>query len=342
VSIEIKTTVIQPKRHTFKHIAKRYGEDRPASRYDEGTYELQAEEHFHYRPLWEPEMQIFDKRRSAVTMEDWYALKDPRQYYYANYNITRAKQLEGVEHNFDMVEKRGMIDAIDPELLTKIKYYLLPLRHYEWGANMNNCTVNVYGWGAALTSACSFAMGDRLGIAQLISRVGLILDENREDGLNDAKANWMDDPKWQKMRHMVEDSLVVHDFFEVFVAQNLAMDGVIHPIIYNALSREFEKHGATAITFLTSFVNDWMEENNRWVDAVIKTACAENANNKKLISGWFETWSDRAFEAITPIIQNVLGDARSAAILADARTALLTRATKLGLAKPGLAKPGLE
>ena len=112
MTIDIKTTVIQPKRHTFKHIAKRLGEDRPASRYEEGTYDLQAEVNFHYRPLWEPDMEIFDKRRSAVTMEDWYALKDPRQYYYANYNITRAKQLESVESNFDMVERRGMVDAI--------------------------------------------------------------------------------------------------------------------------------------------------------------------------------------------------------------------------------------
>lgn len=331
MTIDIKTTVIQPKRHTFKHIAARYGEDRPASRYDEGTYELQAETNFHYRPLWAPELEQFDKRRSAITMEDWYALKDPRQYYYANYNITRAKQLEGVEHNFDMVEKRNMVDAIPAEWLAKIKYYLLPLRHYEWGANMNNCSINVFGWGAALTNACSFHMGDRLGNAQLISRIGLTLDNNNEDALDAAKDNWMNDPNWQGLRHMVEDSLVLDDFMEMFVAQNLAMDGIIHPIIFGAVSREAEKHGALALTFLTSFMNDWVDETNRWVDSVIKTAAAENADNKKLLSDWLTKWGDRAAIAITPIVTEVLGKDAAIAIVADARAALQARAAKLGL-----------
>jgi phenol hydroxylase P1 protein len=331
VSIEIKTSVIQPKRHTFAHIAKRYGEDRPASRYDEGTYELQAEVNFHYRPLWDPEYELFDKKRSAVTMVDWYALKDPRQFYYANYNITRAKQQEGADQNFDMIEKRGMLEAIPADWMAKIKYYLLPLRHYEWGANMNNCTVTVFGWGAALTSATAFAMSDRLGIAQLISRIGLALDGNSETALDQAKANWMDDPNWQGLRHMVEDSLVVKDFFEVFVAQNLAMDGVVHQLAFNIFSREADKHGASALSFLTSFITDWVDENSKWVDAVIKTAAAENDSNKTLISSWFQHWSKRAIAAMQPIADHVLGEQAGAAAIATVAATLQARAAKLGL-----------
>ena len=331
MTIEIKTNVIQPKRHTFSHIAKRYGEDRPASRYDEGTYELQAEVNFHYRPLWAPEYELFDKTRTKVTMADWYALKDPRQYYYANYNITRAKQLEGIDQNFEMIEKRGMLDAIPTEWLDKIKYYLLPLRHYEWGANMNNCSITVFGWGAALTSATCFAMGDRLGIAQLISRIGLALDANSETALKQAKDNWMDDPAWQGMRHMVEDSLVLGDFFEMFVAQNLAMDGIVHQVAFNLLSREADKHGASAVSFLTAFITDWMDENAKWVDSVVKTVAAETADNKALISGWVKAWGDRAAAAMEPVAQSVLGVDAGSQTIATAKAALDARAAKLGL-----------
>ena len=40
--------------------------------------DIQATENFHYRPTWAPEFEIFDARRTAIVMKDWYALKDPR------------------------------------------------------------------------------------------------------------------------------------------------------------------------------------------------------------------------------------------------------------------------
>ena len=50
---ELRTQVIEPPRKTFTHLVTRYG-DRPASRYEEGTIDIQPKENFHYRPLWDP------------------------------------------------------------------------------------------------------------------------------------------------------------------------------------------------------------------------------------------------------------------------------------------------
>ncbi|KAF7961669.1 hypothetical protein AWV80_30510 [Cupriavidus sp. UYMU48A] len=44
-------------------------------------YDLQPETSFHYRPLWQPQYELYDARRTQVVMQDWYALKDPRQFY---------------------------------------------------------------------------------------------------------------------------------------------------------------------------------------------------------------------------------------------------------------------
>src|SRR5260370_41229957 len=97
--LDIKTPGAQPVRQTFSHIARRLGADKPASRYQEATLELQPEVNFHYRPLWEPEFEIYDQGRTALVMNDWYAFKDPRQYYYGAYTITRARQQEATETN---------------------------------------------------------------------------------------------------------------------------------------------------------------------------------------------------------------------------------------------------
>ena len=55
MQIDIKTADIKPIRNTFDHVAKRLGKDKPASRYQEATYDIQPETNFHYRPLWDPE-----------------------------------------------------------------------------------------------------------------------------------------------------------------------------------------------------------------------------------------------------------------------------------------------
>lgn len=330
MQIDIKTSVIQPKRNTFANLAARFGEDRTASRYEEGTIDLQADANFHYRPLWAPEYELFDKRRSRIEMADWYALRDPRQYYYATYNIARAKMHEASDRNFDFVEKRGMLAAMDAAWAAKVKDYLLPLRHFEWGANMTNCSITTYGYGTALTAATCFAMADRLGIAQLVSRIGLALDGNAETALDAAKQQWMNAPMWQDMRRMVEDSLVLGDFFEAFVAQNLAMDGIVYPLVYGVFSAEGDKHGAQGISILSEFMTEWEAESGRWVDAVVKTAAAESAANKTLLSQWTAQWSERAAKAMTPIAIHVLGDAGGKAV-ADALASLRARAAKLGL-----------
>lgn len=78
--IDLRTVSIQPLRQTFDHLARRFG-DKPSSRYQEGSYDIQPEENLHYRPTWDPEQELYDAGITKIVMRDWYALKDPRQFY---------------------------------------------------------------------------------------------------------------------------------------------------------------------------------------------------------------------------------------------------------------------
>ena len=131
MQVDIKTSDIRPIRQTFSHVARRLGADKPASRYQEATLDLQSTTNFHYRPLWEPEYELYDKRRTAIEMTDWYAFKDPRHYYYGAYTIARAKQQEGVDRQFEFVEKRELLARVDDEVRRSLQQVLVPLRHYE-------------------------------------------------------------------------------------------------------------------------------------------------------------------------------------------------------------------
>ena len=116
MSIDIKTAAVEEKRITFDHIARKLGEGKKPNRYQEVVFGQQPEEVFHYRPTWDPERELYDVRRTAIQMQDFEDLLDPRQYYYATYVIQRSRQQESQEKNYSVVEKRGLLDNISDEL----------------------------------------------------------------------------------------------------------------------------------------------------------------------------------------------------------------------------------
>ena len=77
MTVQIKTMDYEPKRQTFGHVARRIGGEKPATRYQEATLDVQATSNFHYKPLWEPEYWQYDLAKTAVKMEDWYKPLDP-------------------------------------------------------------------------------------------------------------------------------------------------------------------------------------------------------------------------------------------------------------------------
>ncbi len=329
-SIDLQAKEIKPTRNTYTHVARYIGGDKPATRYQEATMGAQPTQNFHYRPTWDPQYELFDASRSAVKLADWYVLKDPRQYYYATWTMARARQQEAVEANYQFVDSRGLMARMTDEVRAIACQVLMPLRHVAWAGNMNNCFIAAYGYGTALTAATTFHSMDQLGIAQYLTRLGLAVDE---PGVLDAgKNDWLNDPRWQVLRRLVEDTLVLKDPMEMFVAQNLALDGQLYPLIYGSFVDEhLTIKGGTAIAMLTSFMPEWHEETARWVDAVVKTAAAESAENMALISGWTKVWSDRVQAALAPVAEIALGEQGQEALQA-VRTEYNARVAKMGIA----------
>ena len=330
MSVEIKTTAIEPVRQTFSHVARRLGADKTASRYQEATFDMQSDCNFHYRPLWDPEHELYDRRRTAIVMKDWYAFKDPRQFYYGTYVLNRSKLRDTAENNFEFVEKHGTLAALPKGLTRRIKAIMLPLRHVEYAANLNNCYISAYGWGTAVTQVTTYAMMDRLGIAQYLSRIGLLIDGNTGESLKAAKESWLADPVWQPLRKLVEDSFVVKDWFELFVAQNLVLDGLIYPLVYGRFGSELSETGGSVVAMLTEFMDAWYAESLKWVDAFVKTAAAESPENKVLLSAWTRDWTVRASEALAPLAKLMYFEDAEAA-MDEARAALQARVAKFGL-----------
>jgi phenol hydroxylase P1 protein len=328
-NIDLQAQEIQPLRQTFAHVAQFIGGDKPASRYQEATFGAQTEANFHYRPTWDPEHELYDPSRTRVKLKNWYALTDPRQFYYATWTMARARQQEAVEASYQFIESRGLVAKMAPEQRAQICAQMMPLRHVAWGGNMNNAFVCAYGYGTAFTAPAMFHAMDHLGAAQYLTRLGLALEDAA--ALDAGLADWMDNPHWQPLRRYIEDLFVLRDPFELFVAQNLALDGQLYPLVYTAyVDDHLAGTGATVVGMLTAFMPEWHQESARWIDAVVKVAAAESPENRRLISDWTREWADRAQAGLAPIAELMLG-AEGQSILRKGRTDFDGRCRKAGL-----------
>jgi len=264
-------------------------------------------------------------------MQDWYAFQDPRQFHYGAYTIARARQQEAAESNFDFVEKRQLLQFVDDAARQRMAQVLVPLRHYEWGANMNNCFVASFAFGSMLNVPATFHAMDRLGIAQYLTRIGLLLGDVA--AIDAGKEAWLHDPAWQGLRKSMEDLFVTEDWFEVFVAQNFVTDGLLFPFAYRQFVRDVGVQGST-VAMLVEFMSGWFDETTRWIDSVIKIAAAESEANRALLSAWYAKHKAIALAALQPL---AAGPAGNPAAALEAAAQLDARAAKLGLQVGGAA-----
>lgn len=331
MQVDIKTTSVEQLRQTFSHVARHLGSDKPASRYQEASLNLQSTVNFHYRPLWDTEHELYDVRRTQIEMKDWYTFKDPRQYYYGSYTIARSRQQDTMEKNLEFVDRRGLLRDLPEDVREKIIFALVPMRHLEWGANLNNCYVTAYGYGTAITQATMFHGMDRLGLAQYLSRIGLLLDGNNGESLVHAKSLWMGHDAWQPLRRLIETMMVKRDWFELFVAQNLVLDGLLHPLVFSQFEPHVSAQHGPALSLLTEFMTTWFDESSRWVDATVKTAAAESPANAQRLREWITSARADVVAALRPYAEKLFGDGANG-FVEKVEAGFDARLVKLGLA----------
>ncbi|EIJ36689.1 aromatic/alkene monooxygenase hydroxylase subunit beta [Thiothrix nivea] len=330
MSLNISAKEVKPLRVNYAHVARRVGDERPASRYQEAVYDIQPTTNFHYPPTWQPEKQLYDTSLTAIVMQDWYAFTDPRQYYYTSYVTARAKQQESMDNNFELIEKNNLLASVPAAVQDQVRQVLIPLRHYEYGANMNNQDICHRGYGTTITSAASFNGFDRIGMAQYLSRIALLMDGNEETTLNAAKTAWMESPAWQPLRHAMEDSFVLDDWFEILLAQNVIMDGLIYPLVYERFIPTLVAQGGSTFLMMTQFMGEWHNENLRWTNQLLKVTAAESAENAQLLATWAGQWLTRMEQAVMPIAQLAFGDGATQQV-AEVKAELLARLAKQGI-----------
>lgn len=303
---ELRTQVIEPPRTTFTHLVARYGE-RPASRYEEGSIDIQAKENFHYRPLWDPAHEIYDESFSAFRLTDPYSFTDPRQYYYAPYVTSRAAMADAVASTLDYLDSRDLLARLPQAWSAVLGELVVPLRHYESGAQMISCDIARFGFGTTITQCAAYAAFDRIGNAQALSRVGIALGGGTAELLGDAKTRWVDDESLQGLRRYVEELFLDKDWGKALIRLDVA-DRLVYALFFGHLDDAAIEAGAGSYSLVAQHLSSWFKDQRKWVDALYKAWVADpetGAANKELLAATSAEALDAALAAMAPVAARV-------------------------------------
>lgn len=267
MQFELRQQVIEPVRQTFTPLVKRYG-DRPATRYEEGSVGIQSTEHFHYRPLWDPEHDIYDPDYTALKLSDPDAYTDPRQFYYTPYVVNRATLHEGFGRNLSYVVDRGLLTKMPQPWQDLVAKTVLPLRYYESGAQLINVEGGRFAYGTTIEQVFTYASFDRIGNAQILSRIGIALGENSDAVLATTKPAWLDDPNLQGLRRLIEELLVERDWALSNFGLDLC-DRMIFPLLTAHLDEAALLGGAGAYSLLIQQLGVWWTDQRKWLNPLI-------------------------------------------------------------------------
>lgn len=303
---ELRYQVIEPRRHTFQYLIDRYG-DQATTRYIEGTVGVQPTENFHYRPTWGPSHELYDVGYSSLRLADPYSFLDPRAYYYANYVATRCDLHERFGQTLDYLEKRGLIAGLPDAWRTVLAQVVLPLRHYESGAQLVSVAGARFAYGTSIEQCCSFAAFDRMGNAQILSRMGLSLGSGTRAVLDEAKAAWTGDDRLQPLRRLTEEMMASEDWAEGLLASDLT-DSVIYPVLFSGLDSAALLSGAGAVSLLFQHLASWYSDQRRWIDALMSAWAADPEHgqiNAMTLFEWRQRWLPRVVGAFQPLANTV-------------------------------------
>ena len=332
---ELRQQVIEPTRPTFTHLIDRYGA-RPATRYEEGSVGIEPTENFHYRPLWDPDHELYDETYSALRLTDPYAFTDPRQYYYTPYVSNRAALHEAFGKTLDYVADRHLLDTMPEDWRRVVAEVLLPLRYYESGAQLLLVNGGRFAYGTTIEQCLSYAAFDRIGNAQLISRIGIAFGGNTDSALAPTKGAWLDADHLQGLRRLVEELLVEPDWAAAMVAVDLT-DQLLYPLLTRRLDEAALLSGAGAYSLLTQYLATWYADNRKWADALIKAWLADENHgeaNRQALRQVTARYLPRVIDAVSTLGRGI--DERAAGAQAAEAVAATAAEVTSRLAAAGL------
>jgi toluene monooxygenase system protein E len=113
------------------------------------------------------------------------------------------------------------------------------------------------------------------------------------------REHWENDPAWQGFRELAEKALVVWDWAEATVVQEVVLKPAISAAVQKQLGLAGAENGDTLLSLLNDAQMRDAERHQRQTKSLMEFAMG-NESNGSIIQGWVDKWqplADKAVEA---------------------------------------------
>jgi len=241
------------------------------------------------------------RNNSPLTHDDWDAFRDPEQLVYRTYNILQEGQEAYVEGLLNQFSERGNDQMISKEWAADLARLYTPSRYIYHAVQMISSYLHQMSPASTISNLSTYQAADHLRWVTHSAYRTCELGKTWSDvgfGENERE-HWENDLAWQGFRELAEKALVVWDWAEATVVQEVVLKPAISAAVQKQLGLAGAENGDTLLSLLNDAQMRDAERHQRQTKSLMEFAMANEANGP-IIQGWVDKWqplADKAVEA---------------------------------------------
>ncbi|MET0901542.1 MAG: hypothetical protein ABWY45_26805 [Mycobacterium sp.] len=278
---------------------------RRLNEYEEVTQLLQWHGPYHIQGD-RPAHQVWSDDSTELRCSDWESYRTPDKLYYRTYTTRQARAGRSVATAFEFAQSDGQLAKVDPARVELLRNVIGVLQYPDWGLCVAHQNATRFALSSWIAGATSFMMFDELRHAQLYGRLAVAYGE-QHDGFDDPRPAWMDEPRFQPSRRIIEETMATLDWGKTIVLADL----IVEPLLTSAAHTLLTNGSLTAGDGLTPFVCRSIEDDKlrhrESAAAFLRLVCQDQTfggDNRELITGWVGELLPRVHAAAVQLLGN--------------------------------------
>jgi len=279
---------------------------RRATHYEDVTLDVQPDPERYLLQGWiisfADGTPTYSKEWTALKSSDWHAYRAPDQEWERTH-YQRQSTIVGMIQNVTANARRaGAPSRFDKAWVKILQDHLGAFKHAEYGLGTALMRAQRYGYTQMVNNAILTNSSYKLRLAQdLTLYLGEIALDLEGFDVDAGKTHWLEDPVWQKARHLVEAARGAEDFLEQYFIVNVLFEPLIGelfrsgfvmqlaaaqndystPAVISAAEADYERNLANTVEMFATLVRD----------------PEHGEANRQVLHGWFDKHSPLATQA---------------------------------------------
>lgn len=304
---------------------------RRLTEYEEVTRLLQWHEPFHIDG-GRPSQTVWTANSTVLSCSDWEAYRSPDKLYYRTYTTRQARAGRSVATAFEFAEKGKQLASVDPARVTLMREVVGALQYPDWGLCVSHQNTTRFALSSWIAGATSFMMFDELRHAQMYGRLALAYGEHHE-GFDDQRPAWMELPRFQPTRRLVEEVMATLDWGKAIVFGDLLFEPLNTAAAHALLMTGSLAAGDGLTPFVCNSIEDDKVRHRESAVAFLRLVCEDDTYgpaNRDLVGDWVTELLPRAVDAATTL----LGGDHELGALDEAITWIAAELESVGITVP--------